>query len=91
MKTNTKPIQKLALAQDYFRILGSVVCAYIYTCFHRTSIYLRNPCLDCENSDNENLEFGEYDGEIFYKEPDLSGGIEGIDYGIIYGTQGGEA
>ena len=50
-----------------------------------------NPCLDCENSDYENTEFGEYDGAIFYEEPDLSGGIEGIDYGIVYGTEGGEA
>ena len=70
---------------------------HIYTSFHRTcwvrsySIYLRNPCLDCENNDNENLEFGEYDEEIFYEEPDLFGGIEGIDYGIVYGTEGMEA
>ena len=55
------------------------------------SIYLRNPCLDCENSNSENIEFGEYDGEIFYEEPDLSGGVEGIDYDIIYGTEGMEA
>ena len=70
---------------------------HIYTCFHRTcwvrsySIYLQNPWLDCENSDNENIEFGEYDEEIFYEEPDLSGGVEGIDYGIVYGTEGVEA
>ena len=52
---------------------------------------ISNPCLDCENSDDENTEFGEYDDEIFYEEPDLSEGIEGIDYGIVYGTEGGEA
>jgi hypothetical protein len=38
--------------------------------------------LDCENSkdvpgDSE---------EQYYKEPDLSGGVEGVDYGIVYGT-----
>jgi hypothetical protein len=25
-------------------------------------------------------------GEIYYEEPDLSGGIEGVDYGIVYGV-----
>ena len=70
---------------------------HVYTCFPRTcwvhsySIYLPNPWLDCENSDFENTEFGEYDGEVVYEEPDLSGGIEGIDYGIVYSTDGGEA
>ena len=64
---------------------------HMYTYFHRTcwvrsySIYLPNPCLDCENSDCEDTEYGEYNGEIVYEEPDLSGGIEGIDYGIVYG------
>ena len=24
-------------------------------------------------------------GEIYYEEPDQSGGIEGVDYGIVYG------
>ena len=24
--------------------------------------------------------------EVYYEEPDLSGGIEGIDYGIVYGV-----
>ena len=43
--------------------------------------------LDCENSDNENLKFGEYNEEVFYEEPDLSGGVEGIDYDIVYGTE----
>ena len=55
------------------------------------SIYLQHLCLDCENSDNENLEFGEYDEEVFYEEPDLSEGVEAIDYGIVYGTEGVEA
>ena len=25
-------------------------------------------------------------GEVYYEEPDLSGGIEGVDYGIVYGV-----
>ena len=44
-----------------------------------------NPCLDCENNDDTIIEKGEDDDEIYYEEPDLSGGVEGIDYGIVYG------
>ena len=37
--------------------------------------------------DYENIEDVSEDTEDqFYEEPDLSGGIEGIDYGIVYGT-----
>ena len=37
--------------------------------------------------DNENSEDVSEDTEDqFYEEPDLSGGIEGVDYGIVYGT-----
>ena len=45
------------------------------------------PCLDCENSDDSIIEKGEVDDEIYYEEPDLSGGVEGISYGIIYGIR----
>jgi hypothetical protein len=43
--------------------------------------------LDCENSkyvpdDSE---------EEYYKEPNLSGGVEGVDSGIVYGTREEEA
>jgi hypothetical protein len=24
---------------------------------------------------------------VVYEEPDLSGGVEGVDYGIVYGTE----
>jgi hypothetical protein len=38
--------------------------------------------LDCENSKDvpDNSE------EQYYEEPDLSEGVEGVDYGIVYGT-----
>jgi hypothetical protein len=43
---------------------------------------LKTLALDCENNkdvpnDNE---------EQYYEEPDLSGGVEGVDYGIMYDT-----
>jgi hypothetical protein len=44
-----------------------------------------NPCLEydeqCEDGDTTN---GGYN-DTLYKEPNLSGGIEGVDYGIVYG------
>jgi hypothetical protein len=43
--------------------------------------------LDCENSEDV-PDVGE---EQYYKEPDLSGGVEGVDYGIVYGTSKEEA
>ena len=49
------------------------------------SIYLRTLALDCENSEESPCEQGEYVDDIEYEAPDLSGGIEGIDYGIVYG------
>ena len=56
------------------------------TCWVRSySIVFPNPCLDCENSDDSIVEKVENDDEIYYEEPDLSGGVEGIDYGIVYG------
>ena len=38
--------------------------------------------LDYENSED----LSEDNEDQFYEEPDLSGGIEGVDYGIVYGT-----
>jgi hypothetical protein len=38
--------------------------------------------LNCENSED----VPDDSEEQYYKEPDLSGGVEGVDYGIIYGT-----
>ena len=41
--------------------------------------------LDCENSEESPCEQGEYVDDIEYDAPDLSEGIKGIDYGIVYG------
>ena len=41
--------------------------------------------LDCENSEESPCEQGEYIDDIKYETLDLSGGVEGIDYGIVYG------
>ena len=38
--------------------------------------------LDCKNS--EDYTTGS-DNDYEYEEPDLSGGVEGVDYGIVYG------
>jgi hypothetical protein len=48
-----------------------------------------NPCLGSE------VQFEETEGrpedyeEVYYEEPDLSGGVEGIDYTISYGPDEG--
>jgi hypothetical protein len=38
--------------------------------------------LDCENSED----VPDDSKEQYYEEPDLSGGVEGVDYSIVYGT-----
>jgi hypothetical protein len=43
--------------------------------------------LDCEN----NKDVPDDSEEQYYKEPDLSGVVEGVDYGIIYGTSNKES
>jgi hypothetical protein len=62
--------------------------------FHRTcwvclySIYPRKPlALDCENS----KDVPDDSEEQYYKEPDLFGGVEGVDYGIVYDANEEEA
>ena len=40
--------------------------------------------LDCKNIKELPFEEGDYDNDIEYEAPDLSGRIEGIDYGIVY-------
>ena len=54
--------------------------------YARTQSYIPNPCLDYENSNDPITEKGENDDEIDYEETDLSRGVEGIDYGIVYGV-----
>jgi hypothetical protein len=38
--------------------------------------------LDCENSED----VPDVSEEQYYEKPDLSGGVEGVDYDIVYGT-----
>ena len=53
--------------------------------YARTQSIFKTLTLDCENSEELPYEEGNYDDDNEYEEPDLSGGVEGIDYGIIYG------
>ena len=42
------------------------------------------PCLDFEEAIKES--YGAYhEDEVYYEEPDLAGGVEGVDYLIAYG------
>jgi hypothetical protein len=43
--------------------------------------------LDCENIED----IPDDSEEQYYEEPDLSGGVEGVDYGIVYGTSDEES
>ena len=53
-----------------------------YLCTH----FLSTPLLDCD-TEVEAITDGAPEGsyELVYEEPDLSGGVEGVDYGIVYG------
>jgi hypothetical protein len=42
--------------------------------------------LDCEELDDASLNAIGGQEDIFYEEPDLSGGVEGVDYIICYGV-----
>jgi hypothetical protein len=46
------------------------------------NLSLKTLALDCENSED----VPDDSEEQYYKEPDLSEGVEGVDYSIIYGT-----
>jgi hypothetical protein len=46
---------------------------------------LFNPCLDSESQFEETEGSPENYEEVYYEEPDLTGGVEGIDYTISYG------
>ena len=43
--------------------------------------------LDCKNSEDYTTgsDNDSDDDDYEYEEPDLSGGVEGVDYGIVYG------
>jgi hypothetical protein len=45
-----------------------------------------NPCLDSEDQE-EALYANVNQEDIYYEEPDLSGGVEGKDYKIVYGAE----
>ena len=47
--------------------------------------------LDCELEEEVNTGAPEGDYELVYEEPDLSGGVEGVDHGIVYGVDNTEA
>ena len=47
------------------------------------------PCLDCLNRLEEDCNNNDEAEIIGYDEPDLSGGVEGVEYIIVYGS--GEA
>jgi hypothetical protein len=49
---------------------------------HVLNLSSKTLSLDCENSEDVPND----SEEQYYEEPDLSGGVEGIDYGVIYGT-----
>jgi hypothetical protein len=46
------------------------------------NLFFETLALDYENSED----VSDDTEDQFYEEPDLSGGIEGVDYGIVYGT-----
>jgi hypothetical protein len=46
-----------------------------------------NPCLDSEDQEEEALYANVKQEDIYYEEPDLSGGVEGEDYKIVYGAE----
>jgi hypothetical protein len=48
-----------------------------------------NPCLDLKGQNEETEGASEDYEEVFYEEPDLSGGVEGVDYTIAYGNNEG--
>jgi hypothetical protein len=50
------------------------------------TISSKTPFLDCEdNNETREKPKGPYD--ICYEEPDLVGGVQGVDYGIAYDTE----
>jgi hypothetical protein len=48
-----------------------------------------NLCLDLEGQNEETKGASEDYEEVYYEEPDLSGGVEGVDYTIAYGNNEG--
>jgi hypothetical protein len=45
-----------------------------------------SPLLDCETEEGVDTEAPEGSYDVVYEEPDLSGGVEGVDYRIVFGV-----
>jgi hypothetical protein len=45
-----------------------------------------NPCLEYDQQYEDDDNTGGGQDDVLYEEPDLSGGVEGVDYGFIYGV-----
>jgi hypothetical protein len=56
-----------------------------------TSHFLSTPLLDCENEVEATDGAPEGDYELVYEEPDMSRGVQGVNYGIVYGADNNEA
>jgi hypothetical protein len=66
----------------------AVASASITTTFKNELVeYARTqtPCLDSEGQHEETEEALEDIEDVYYEEPNLSGGVEGVDYIIAYG------
>jgi hypothetical protein len=53
---------------------------------HVLNLFSKTLALDCEN----NKDVSDDIEEQYYEEPDHSRGLEGVDYGIVYGTSNEE-
>jgi hypothetical protein len=58
-----------------------------YLCTH----FLSKPLLDYDTEEEACTGAPEGKYDMVYEEPDLSGGVEGVDYGIVYGADETEA
>ena len=55
-----------------------------------SSLSFWTPCLGYEDLGNASLNAIGGQEDIYYEEPDLSGGVEGVDYTIRYGADNKE-
>ena len=49
------------------------------------------PFLDSEDPEDVPMYAAECQEDVFYEEPDLLGGVEGVDYKILYGVDENES
>ena len=50
-----------------------------------------NPSLDSENPEDPSMYAADGQEDVYYEEPDLSRGVEGVDYEIRYRVEGNES